>query len=129
MPELYFEGEYTQQHGYETTKAIFNGSSPIPTALFAMNGPVAAGALYALQELGLDVPGDVSVVSFDNPFQGAIYQESFVTVIDQKPYEIGYRAANLLLDYIVNKGAPRNEELILPVELMVRQSCRAISAS
>lgn len=80
------------------------------TALLCMNDRIAFGAYQALAEAGLSVPGDVSVVSFDNDELAAYLRPGLTTVA--LPHEaMGRRAVELLLS-----GAPAGEELIsMPV--------------
>jgi LacI family transcriptional regulator len=118
-------GDHNREHGFATTLHIFQTFQETPTALFAMNSQIAAGVIAALSSLGLRVPEDVSVVAFDDLPYG-IQPDPFLTVIDQKPYELGYQAASLLLDFIKGRQQPKNEQIILPVELIIRKSCRAI---
>ena len=57
--------EFSVQNGYLETKVLMNGSKP-PTAIFALSNTILLGALRALRESPLNVPEDVSLVSFDD---------------------------------------------------------------
>ncbi len=122
-PILIYKGEYNQEHGYHTTRSIFHDVHPQPTAIVAGNSLIAVGVLRAAYELGLHVPEQLSVVSFDD-LSLHFSPAPFLTVIDQFPHKMGYTAAELLLDQI--KGKETSEEIVLPVKLIIRQSCRAI---
>ncbi len=120
---IYF-GSYNQPSGYAMAMTVFNHHHPRPTALFAGNNFIALGILQAIYECGLRVPEDISIVSFDDlPYS---LPQPFLTVVAQSPYQLGLQAARLLLSRITGyyNGAPR--EVVLPVELIVRDSCRKI---
>jgi LacI family transcriptional regulator len=114
-------GEYTQEGGYQTTQqALF--ATPRPTALFAANNFIAMGAFRALREAGLSVPEDVALVCFDEAPQSAMI-EPFLTVATQPAYEMGRRATELLLARLSNEAPRECQEIVFPVEIMVRKSC------
>ena len=97
---------------------------PCPTALFAVNNFIAVGALRALRDAGLQVPLDMSVVAFDD-LTSELVIEPFLTVADQPAYEMGQRAAALLLSRLSESSANGHQEVVLPTEITVRaSSCR-----
>jgi LacI family transcriptional regulator len=104
---------------------VLNAVQP-PTALFAGNNFIAIGILWAIKDLNLRVPQDISLVSFDDlPFDPV--HEPFVTVAAQDPYQLGVSAAERLIEQVFDQNADAAlGELILPVEILIRKSCRAI---
>ena len=76
-------------------------------------------------EMGLSVPEDLSVIGFDNIPESALTTPP-LTTIDQSIQEMGYEAAKLLVG-LINEPDSDPIHLTLPTELVVRQSCRAIS--
>jgi LacI family transcriptional regulator len=64
-PDLTARGSYTFQTGHDAAAILLESTQP-PTAIFASNDVMAAGALHAVRERGLEVPGDVSIVGFDD---------------------------------------------------------------
>ena len=119
--DVYY-GAFTQASGCEAARAAMS-RSPRPTALFAANNFIAIGALRAIREMGLRVPDDVALVSFDD-LPPALVTFPFLTVVAQPAYEMGQKATQLLLDRLAeqsNSPAPF-QELVLPTELIVRQS-------
>ena len=64
-PELTARGTYTFESGRDAAGVLLSAATP-PTAIFASNDVMAAGALHAARNRGLEVPGDVSIVGFDD---------------------------------------------------------------
>ena len=92
-----------------------------PTALFAANNFIAIGALKFLREVGLRVPEDISLIAFDDlPLSLTI--NPFLTVAVQPAYEMGYRATQLLLNRLSYETIHELEEIVLPIEIIVRKS-------
>jgi DNA-binding LacI/PurR family transcriptional regulator len=87
------------------------------TAVFAGNDQMALGFMHACRESGLDVPGDISVVGFDDIPEAAHFSPPLTTV-RQNFAEIGRRAVELLLSEL-SGGAGQNHDQIRP-ELVVR---------
>ncbi len=94
-----------------------------PTALFCSNGLITRHALHALSELGINVPDAVAVVGFDD-FETADLLKPAVTVVRQPTTEMGRIGAHLLFARLgAAGGEPAGKQIVLPVELVVRQSC------
>ena len=79
-------------------EAIFRSDNP-PTAVVSMDDPLTIGLSGFLLSLGLSIPADVSVVSFNNT-QAGQYHTPALTSVDVHPRELGMRAASLLLSII-----------------------------
>lgn len=117
-------GELNQADGYQMARELLAAAPPRPTAIFAANNFIAFGAIRALREAGLRVPEDMSVVAFDDlPPDWAM--DPFLTVAAQPAYEIGRRAAELLLDRIGGDPQAAGQAVVLPFELIVRRSSAA----
>ena len=82
---------------------------------------IAYGTLKALREAGIEVPGLMSVVTFDDLPPGLI-AEPVLTVAAQSAYEMGRRATELLLNRLQAEDPEPFQEIILPTELIVRSS-------
>jgi LacI family transcriptional regulator len=120
-------GQFSQASGYEATRRLL-AISPRPSALFAANNFLAIGALRALRDAGLGVPEEMSVVSFDD-LTSELVIEPFLTVANQPAYEMGQRAAELLLDRLSGDGPNGYQEVVLPVKLTVRRSSEQARAT
>ena len=88
-----------------------------PTAVFASSDLQAMGVLLAARDLGLDVPGDLSVVGFDD-----IEVSAYVglTTVRQPLFESGRQGAGLLLRLVKGDSSAPPEIVQLPTELVVR---------
>jgi DNA-binding LacI/PurR family transcriptional regulator len=75
-----------------------------PTAVVSMDDPLSIGLVGLLNAMGLSVPADVSVVSFNNT-QAGRYHAPALTSVDVHPRELGERAMTLLLDVIAGTAA------------------------
>jgi LacI family transcriptional regulator len=96
----------------------------LPDAVFSTNGPTALGVLHAFREVGLETPRDIGFLTFDELTVDDLFTPSITTIV-QPAYDIGYRAAKILLDRI--EGLAMQTESItlrLPAILKVRDSSR-----
>ncbi|WP_223166755.1 LacI family DNA-binding transcriptional regulator [Nonomuraea sp. SYSU D8015] len=89
---------YTEEGGYAGTRELL-ARTPRPTAIFAGMDQAAFGALAAVHEAGLTVPGDISVVGYDNARAAALAHIS-LTSVDQDGAIMGKTAGRLLLERI-----------------------------
>jgi len=118
-PRLVIHGQFSEESGYQMAHQAL-GRDPRPTALFAANNFIALGAFRAIRELGLNVPGDVSLVTFDD-LPATLMIEPFLTMAAQPAYEMGLKAIELLLARL--SGGPADcQEIVLPTELLIRKS-------
>ena len=107
--------------GYEPMKQLLARTRAF-TAVFCFNDIAAIGAIRALKEEGLSVPGDVSVVGFDD-IQSAAFSTPSLTTVRQPLNEMGKRGARLLLERIATPAATELvAEVVMQPELVVRES-------
>jgi LacI family transcriptional regulator len=106
--------------GYKPMQALLEKDRDF-TAVFCFNDIAAIGAIRALKDAGLSVPGDVSVVGFDD-IQSAAYSTPSLTTVRQPLLEMGQRGARILLDRIANREADYPSEVVMAPEFVVRES-------
>jgi LacI family transcriptional regulator len=92
-----------------------------PDALFCTNGPTALGVLRAFRDCGLRTPEDIAFATFDELTVADLFTPSITTVV-QPAYDIGFRAAEILLARINGTAAADTITLRLPAHLEVRAS-------
>lgn len=114
-------GEFRISSGEALTRALFQEGLR-PTAIFAANNALAMGVIDAAGGLGLRIPQDLALVCFDDLANGSRLFP-FLTVAVQPAYEIGLKAAQLLLGRLETGTADPPRELILPTRMIIRYSC------
>ena len=103
------------------TRELLGAPEP-PTAFFAANNLISVGMLRALEHAGLRIPEDAAFAAFDD-FELAAVLHPRLTLIRQPAYELGRAAAELLFDRLEGRGPSSRQHLVLPTELIVRESC------
>ncbi|WP_339147134.1 MULTISPECIES: LacI family DNA-binding transcriptional regulator [unclassified Sutcliffiella] len=116
-----YEGDFMESSGYNGAKYILGKPNP-PTALFLSNDTMAVGAYKAVEELGLKIPDDISIIGFDNAIFSQ-YLSPALTTVDMPFAELGKKAATLLIESIEQKTQRGNVEK-LKVNLIERESCQ-----
>ncbi len=119
-PEWHADSPWSAEGGRAAVAQIFSAPGPRPTALAVDSLVLAIGTLSALRELGVVVPGDVSVIAIDEHVVAEHTAPPLTTVrLDQR--ELGRRAALMLLDRI--EGRPGAQVIVpSPAEIVVRES-------
>ena len=116
-------GRWSEAWGREAAQTLFSRRKDAPDALFCGNDQIARGAIDALREMGLAVPGDVSVVGFDNWDVMTAATRPPLTSVDMNLEALGREAGAALLEMMAGRrftGVRR-----LPCSLVVRGSCGA----
>ncbi|MGA3132042.1 MAG: LacI family DNA-binding transcriptional regulator [Terracidiphilus sp.] len=108
------------QIAYGPTRALLEKTRDF-TALFCFNDTAAMGAIRAIKDAGLDVPGDISVVGFDD-ITSAAFSTPSLTTVHQPLFEMGQRGAQVLLERIANQEKQFPAEIEMRPELVVRES-------
>ena len=122
-PELQTELEGdapTHEPGFAATRRLLAAGAGF-TALFAFNDVSAIGAVRALREAGLKVPGDVSVVGFDD-VQSAAFQNPALTTVRQPLHHMGLVAAQAIVKQIKSPEHPAETLFKVEPELIIRES-------
>lgn len=118
-PDLILHCDASIRGGYDAVSALLNARRDF-TALVASGDTMAIGAIRALNDAGLKVPGDVAVVGFDDISMSTLFTPTLTTVRQPK-YQIGARAMEKLLDLISGKELS-NWRDVLNYELVIRES-------
>jgi LacI family transcriptional regulator len=105
--------------GYEGTRRLL--ARHRPRALICMNDELSFGALRALGEAGLSVPGDVSIVSFDDE-PVASWTQPRLTTIALPHYQLGRAAIELLLAAAEQQTPAVQQVVAVPMPLRRRDS-------
>ena len=113
-------GDYSEKSGYQEMVALL--SAPVlPTAVFAANDLMAIGAIQAVQDGGLNVPGDIAILGFDDIPAARLVHPSLTTVT-QFQENIGMCAAGLLFDRLRGKSPEGVQSVEMPFEIVIRES-------
>jgi len=121
--QLEVAGDFSERSGYRAVRELL-GRSPRPTAIFAANDSMAIGALGALREGGIAVPGAMAVAGFDD-IPMASYVSPALTSVHVDISALGERAAVRLLGAIRRSPGDQPFQEVLPAALVVRESCGA----
>lgn len=118
-PALVLKGNYSVEGGREAAERLLRLKKR-PTAVFASNDLSAFGVMSVLQNHGLKVPEDISVIGFDD-LPAASQMHPALTTVRQPIEDLGRAAVNTLLAMIAGLHAATTQ-VTLPTELIVRQS-------
>jgi len=113
-------GDWSAHGGYAAGVRL--GQDPEVTAVFAANDQTALGIMRALHEAGRKVPGDISVVGFDDTPESRYFLPA-LTTIRQDFGEVGRRSVELVLALMDGEAAARH--VVVPAQLVVRESAAA----
>jgi DNA-binding LacI/PurR family transcriptional regulator len=115
-------GDWSPQSGFEAGRVL--ARMPDVTAVFAANDSMALGVLRALHDHGRDVPGDVSLIGFDDLPEVA-YLTPRLTTVRQDFAEVGRRGLALLVEQIESR-VEGSRRVVVGTSLIVRDSTRKI---
>ena len=115
-------GAWSEAWGHAAVAELWGGGKEPPDAVFAGNDQIARGVMDALRERGIGVPGEVSVVGFDNWELMAAATRPPLTTVDMNLKELGREAGRLILALAEGTSVEPGVRK-LPCQLVVRQSC------
>ena len=120
LSDLYI-GRITPDDGYTLAQSMLKRRR-LPSAVFIANDLLVIGAMRAFHEHGVKIPHDISIVGFnDNDFSR--YLMPALTTVKVHTEWMGKEAVNLLLERL-NSARSIAKKVILPAELVIRESCR-----
>ncbi|WP_161515116.1 LacI family DNA-binding transcriptional regulator [Priestia megaterium] len=111
-------GNFEEKKAEKAVRELINRHKEV-TAIFCASDLMALGALKACKELGLHVPKEMSIVGYDNIVL-ASYSSPNLTTVGQEVYQIGYEAADLLIEML--EGKETNMKRYLDTKLIIRES-------
>jgi LacI family transcriptional regulator len=117
-PELVFEGDYRIESGYHAGHTLLIRK---PEGIYVANYLMTVGFLKAAEEMGMRCPENFGLVSFDD-YPWLDFCRPALTTVELPKYQVGYEAAELVLDRIAGKRGP-GIVIKLPTQLRVRESC------
>ncbi|MCF6094250.1 LacI family transcriptional regulator [Microaerobacter geothermalis] len=115
------EGTYDIYSGFLRGKEILSRKER-PTAIFCASDTMAMGLIHAADEIGIRVPDEISVMGFDDIPMAEAFRPGLTTV-RQPIFELGAKAAKMLMEQIQKKSNHKKQLKILPHEIVVRKSC------
>ena len=122
-PEWVNKGNFTLQDGYELMKNLLE-SKDRPTACFIASDIMAIGAYRAINEKGLSIPDDISIVGF-NDIQTAQFLSPALTTVKIYPEAMGEVGIQMLVEQI-EKGSSISKKVIISNKLVVRESTKQL---
>jgi len=115
-----WQGNYSAAGGANVIETLLDSRKKLPRAILCANDQTALGVIHALAQRGIKVPQDVAITGFDD-VPVARHLHPPLTTIRQPMQELGAKAFDILYSRISEGGG--NADTVLPVELVVRESC------
>ncbi len=125
LDESFIVGDsFGERNGYVGAKMLLNRASR-PTAIIAASNLISLGAMRAILEEGLEIPKDISMISFDDqPYSN--YLATPMTTVAQQTTEMGQIAFKLLMSQINLERPLDTKGVVLPTKLILRKSVRQL---
>lgn len=119
LPRIKMPATPSDDAGYRAMKQLL-ADHPDLTAVVVWSDVVAVGVISALRDIGRDIPGDISVISFDRS-EHLPLALSDLTIVDTRPEVIGVQAAEMLLD-VLNQAPLAQTQILMPPRLISGKS-------
>ena len=121
VEELIIYNRLTRMDGQEAIKHLLNLDNP-PDAVFCGNDTSALSMIVYLKKIDIRIPEEFGIIGFSNePFSEVVTPS--ISTLKQPAFEMGLKAAELLIHEIENKGLSKNYQTItMPTELVIRES-------
>ena len=127
IDKSFIAGEnFSKENGYKQTRILFSADDS-PTAIFALSNLISLGVIQAVNEIGMKIPDDVSLISYDEQIYSA-YLGTPLTTIEQKKSELGELAVNVITKYIENdQYKKKSVNMKLKTNLIIRKSVKNLN--
>ncbi len=124
-PSLIMQGSWTPESGYQAMKNFTTKKLSI-TALVSSNYPMTMGAMQALKELGISIPDDLSLITYDDPPFLTLYTPP-ITAIAQPIDKIAYYTSSYILDRLHGEYTGKGRTVLLEADLIIRDSVKNLN--
>ncbi|MET3901264.1 LacI family transcriptional regulator [Devosia sp. UYZn731] len=119
-PDVILEEAFSEENGFHAAEKILARATR-PSAIFAANDLMAIGVMQALRERNVAIPGHIAVVGFDDISAAKLVTPSLTTVA-QFQYQMGVKAAQILMERLRGTTVPTGTALEMPFSLVERGS-------
>lgn len=119
-PDVVLDEAFSEEGGVRAATAILSGGFK-PSAIFAANDLMAIGVMQALRDRNIDIPGEIAVVGFDDISAAKLVTPSLTTVA-QFQYQMGVKAAQILMERLRGSTPSAGTTLEMPYSLVERGS-------
>ncbi len=120
-PDMIIRGGLNEEDGVAAFNKLLSNDK-MPDAIFTVNDPVAIGTYDEIKRNGFEIPKDIALVGFGN-IKLSSYLDPPMTTVTQSPYELGKKAASMLIRRIENPQINRPPEVeVIKTELILRKS-------
>ncbi|MDQ1571399.1 MAG: LacI family transcriptional regulator [Actinomycetota bacterium] len=126
LEELYEYAPFTQEGGANAAKSLLDLPTP-PDSLFVANSQMALGVLDEVRRRGLRIGYDIGIITFDDA-PWAPFISPPMSVVAQPAYEVGRRAAELLMERVISGTPLEPREVTLSTTLILRESSKRLPA-
>ncbi|GKX29264.1 LacI family transcriptional regulator [Vallitalea longa] len=123
--DLIVQGDYIIKDGYNAVGKLFSQTKDF-TVIACCNDLMAIGAMEKLEDMGIDVPEDISVVGFDDIDIASLVRPKLTTVA-QPIHEMGREAANMIINIIEGRSNKIQDNIIFKPNLVIRDSVKKIN--
>jgi len=118
-------GDYGRDSAFKATEEFIRLKKP-PTAIFAASDEMAVGVVQVCLENGINVPKNMSVIGFDDNKLALNFSPVPVTTMRQPVHKMAFTATEILHN-ILNKKTRGHKKIVLPCELIERNSCQSLA--
>lgn len=115
------DGGFAKEAGYEGFLQL-HSKGDLPEFIFAMTYPIALGVYEAVKELGLRIPDDVDVMCFGDSDVNHVISPA-LSCVKQPSVSLGVKAVEVLLNNLNNPEEGHEQHIVLPTELVLRETC------
>lgn len=119
----FYDASWHMKDGIRAGRQILKAGMPLPDAVVCCNDELAVGVSTALQEAGVQIPGDVKITGFDN-LDVSYFSDPEITTIERQYIQTAYDGLHALYRYL--QGELNNETVYTPHRIERRESCGCV---